>query len=538
MQKETDSDRTDAISTHDLNSVGTPAKEPEIYSVKRRNESREMLKKKRPFECESKEKNRIIETEILKSSKREMSDNFAIYNKSPNVDKKIGKWTKEEDDILSQLVSICGAKNWKKISEKIEGRTPIQCLHRWTKILQPGLVKGPWTIEEDRKLINWVKNEGATRWSQCAEYINGRNGKQCRERWFNTLNPKVKRGQWTHEEDYRIFYLFKIFGGKWSKINELFECRSENSIKNRFYSILRRIAAEKRKEQFIGNSKFDSDLAGSENKSLDQLLKYLAIAIAESTALFCKSEGFNDVDLSQYNNQLFKEFNANTTKRRNHTQSPNIKQSIQKEDLEEKKSILSKLQNVIAQPVEPQLLAIPPLTLTANTFCRPSFPINNFALKEKAPEMDLMSYYKTLDFSDIGKDIANMCDNPSLFYSGINNNMEVNNVLENIFGKSLQMNKSADHFGFNNCSDLFLDSRAARDITPNLYSNDLLAQTLAVEEKPQSFDTLLMQLNNLEEVIRNAKHELLQQVPDTLAFDNSDLKMDFNLNNEETLFNF
>jgi len=35
--------------------------------------------------------------------------------------------------------------------------------------------------------------------------IKGRSGKQCRERWFNNLNPNVKKGNWTAEEDQIIF---------------------------------------------------------------------------------------------------------------------------------------------------------------------------------------------------------------------------------------------------------------------------------------------------------------------------------------------
>jgi hypothetical protein len=76
----------------------------------------------------------------------------------------------------------------------MEGRTAIQCLHRWTKILKPGLRKGPWQEEEDEKLLEWVKNNGPCKWSICAESIQGRSGKQCRERWFNNLNPNVKKG--------------------------------------------------------------------------------------------------------------------------------------------------------------------------------------------------------------------------------------------------------------------------------------------------------------------------------------------------------
>ena len=44
-------------------------------------------------------------------------------------------------------------KNWKRIAETIEGRTDVQCLHRWQKVLNPNLVKGPWTDIEDRLLL-------------------------------------------------------------------------------------------------------------------------------------------------------------------------------------------------------------------------------------------------------------------------------------------------------------------------------------------------------------------------------------------------
>jgi hypothetical protein len=115
-------------------------------------------------------------------------------------------------------------------------------MHRWNKILKPELIKGPWTIEQDRKLLSWVKNDGPKNWSSCAQFIKGRSGKQCRERWYNTLNPNVKKGNWEPEEDYLLFKLFNEFGCKWSKINLLFIGRTENSVKNRFYSTLRRIS--------------------------------------------------------------------------------------------------------------------------------------------------------------------------------------------------------------------------------------------------------------------------------------------------------
>jgi hypothetical protein len=58
-----------------------------------------------------------------------------------------GKWTLQEDELLKNAVQEFGGKNWRKISSRIEGRTDVQCLHRWQKVLRPGLVKGPWTKE-------------------------------------------------------------------------------------------------------------------------------------------------------------------------------------------------------------------------------------------------------------------------------------------------------------------------------------------------------------------------------------------------------
>ena len=58
-----------------------------------------------------------------------------------------GKWTVEEDETLRTAVQKHSGKNWKKISDCLEGRTDVQCLHRWQKVLRPGLIKGPWTKE-------------------------------------------------------------------------------------------------------------------------------------------------------------------------------------------------------------------------------------------------------------------------------------------------------------------------------------------------------------------------------------------------------
>lgn len=177
-------------------------------------------------------------------------DNFSqdSFNTNSTVQKK-GKWTPEEDELLYHFVPMYNEKNWHKICQHVPGRTSVQCLHRWTKILKPGLVKGMWTPEEDEALAQWVEDNGAQKWSQCALNIEGRSGKQCRDRWFNHLCPTVKKGDWSIEEDEHLYALHQKFGCSWSKIAKEVPSRTENSIKNRFYSTLRKIANDRKKAQ-------------------------------------------------------------------------------------------------------------------------------------------------------------------------------------------------------------------------------------------------------------------------------------------------
>ena len=67
------------------------------------------------------------------------------------------KWSKAEDEKLSECVRVHKAKDWKKISKMLNtNRTSVQCLHRYNKVLKPGLKKGPWTAEEDKIVFESV----------------------------------------------------------------------------------------------------------------------------------------------------------------------------------------------------------------------------------------------------------------------------------------------------------------------------------------------------------------------------------------------
>ena len=89
------------------------------------------------------------------------------------------RWSSSEDSKLCELVKI-NFKNldsnigWNEISSYLPGRSEVQCRARWKNHLQPDLVKGPWTKEEDELVIDLVKRHGPRKWAYIAKHLKGK----------------------------------------------------------------------------------------------------------------------------------------------------------------------------------------------------------------------------------------------------------------------------------------------------------------------------------------------------------------------------
>ena len=124
-------------------------------------------------------------------------------------------------------------------------RLPVLTEEQLERLSKMEVKKGKWDSEEDARLSKLVDKYGDQEaWKHICLELGGRNTKQCRERWNNHLKPTLRHGDWSAEEDH-IIETMRGKGAGWAEIAKRLIGRTDNKVKIRYHSIVRRKAREK-----------------------------------------------------------------------------------------------------------------------------------------------------------------------------------------------------------------------------------------------------------------------------------------------------
>ena len=243
-------------------------------------------------------KDLIIEEENDNNEIKKNKDSlFKIIQKNEEEKKSFTKeWTKEEHDLLYNEYFKKGNKNMKYIYNLLQSKSIQQINYRIKKIELKNKVRS-FTRQDDLKIIELVEIYGLN-WVAIANNFPGFKAEALEERYYNKLDPKLKRTKFTEEEDEKIINLYLKFGNNWKEISNYFEDRNANMIKNRFYSFLKK---KKNIQNYANSSSYLSD-------------KDLSSASISNNSVNNDNDLLKDINNDikfEFNNLNFDDFNNN-----------------------------------------------------------------------------------------------------------------------------------------------------------------------------------------------------------------------------------
>ncbi|AMD23019.1 HHR250Wp [Eremothecium sinecaudum] len=183
-------------------------------------------------------------------------------------------WSKQDDEVLRGAVNKClielGYPNginsvtsihesqiackkipWEKVVLNFDTRIrkPKDVRKRWTSSLDPNLKKGRWTPEEDMFLLRSYEKHGP-QWLKISNELAGRTEDQCAKRYIEVLDPSTKDRlrEWTLEEDLALISKVKVYGTKWRQISSEMESRPSLTCRNRWRKIITMVMRSKAPE--------------------------------------------------------------------------------------------------------------------------------------------------------------------------------------------------------------------------------------------------------------------------------------------------
>ncbi|AEY97981.1 FAFR297Wp [Eremothecium gossypii FDAG1] len=206
-------------------------------------------------------------------------------------------WSKEDDDVLRNAVhqsllelgypegiesirtiresqEVCKQIPWEKVVLYFDTkvRKPKDVRKRWTSSLDPNLKKGRWTPEEDRLLLESYQRHGP-QWLKVSQELAGRTEDQCAKRYIEVLDPSTKDRlrEWTMEEDLALISKVKMYGTKWRQISSEMESRPSLTCRNRWRKIITMVIRGKASETIIQAVESGSEMLSKKGALQDTL---------------------------------------------------------------------------------------------------------------------------------------------------------------------------------------------------------------------------------------------------------------------------
>jgi hypothetical protein len=171
------------------------------------------------------------------SNARKQTNRVPIDVMRNTIPRQIITWDDKTTTKLANAIEVYGTENWPlgKLKFRLfcrllngvlvaryvsEDATPASCQEHWLRTLNPALKAGRWSAEEDQKLTRAVKVYGNS-WVEIAVIMDGRTAEQCRDRYSEHLTPNITKGRFTSAEDRKLRAAVEMMGmGRWMDVSK------------------------------------------------------------------------------------------------------------------------------------------------------------------------------------------------------------------------------------------------------------------------------------------------------------------------------